>query len=180
MVPQQIAEALLVELGNAHAVRIRRDVLCHDVHGQLCEIQVRADARRGGDAGLGQHFAHQLHGQLVGRQLIERQVARHIHEDLVNGIGVDVLRGHIAQIDFVDLLRHLQIPGHPGRRNDVIQPEGGVRIQAGGIRRRRQKVVTAISRRTARRWRMAACSRWAFTSFVRWTTSNSRARPGMR
>ena len=62
------------------------------------------------------------HGKLVGAHVVIGQIARHINENLVNGVGVDIRRGHIFEVGLVDLGRNVQIPLHPRRRNDVVQP----------------------------------------------------------
>ena len=52
MIPEVLAVGKLVQLRNANAVRIRRDPLSPDVHGDLAQIQIRPDPCGGGDAGL--------------------------------------------------------------------------------------------------------------------------------
>ena len=94
----------------------------YDVHRQLCEVEVGVDACRCRDAGVVQHLPHHGHGKLVGAHVVVGQIARHINENLVNGVGVDIRRGHIFEVGLVDLGRNVQIPLHPGRRNDVVQP----------------------------------------------------------
>ena len=49
VVPEQIAVGFFIQFGNAHTILVRWDMLCHNVHGQLCQIQVCADARCGRD-----------------------------------------------------------------------------------------------------------------------------------
>ena len=66
MVPVFLPVAALVQPGHPHAVFVRRAVLCLDVHGHLGQIQVRPDARRGGDAGGLQHLPHRLAGKGLG------------------------------------------------------------------------------------------------------------------
>ena len=144
VVPQQIPVGLLVQLCNADTIFIRRDVLCHNVHGQLCKVEVGADACRCGDAGVVQYLPHHGHGKLVGAHVVVGQIARHINENLVDGVGVDIRRGHIFEVGLVDLGGHIQIPLHPGRRNDVAQPQRRVCVQGIGIERGAGKVVFAI------------------------------------
>lgn len=70
MVPERPAVAHLVQLRNADAVLIRRDVLGPDVHGDLGQVQVGADARRGGDAGDPENVQEHRPGQLPGRHKV--------------------------------------------------------------------------------------------------------------
>ena len=144
MVPQQIPVGLLVQLRNADAILVRRDMLCHNVHGQLCKVEVGADACRCGDAGVVQHLPHHGHGKFMGAHVVVGQIACHINENLVDGVGVDICRGHIFEVGLVDLGGHIQIPLHPGRRNDVTQTQRRVCVQGIGIKRGAGKVILAI------------------------------------
>ena len=144
VVPQQIPVGLLVQLRNADTIFVRRDVLCHNVHGQLCKVEVGADACRCGDASVVQHLPHYGHGKLVGAHVVVGQISRHINKNLVNGVGVDIRRGHIFEVSLVDLSRNVQIPLHPGRRNDVAQPQRRVCVQGVDIERGAGKVVFSI------------------------------------
>ena len=49
--PEQAAVALLRELGDADAVPVGPDMLGHDIHGNLGQIQVAPHSRRSGNAG---------------------------------------------------------------------------------------------------------------------------------
>ena len=136
MVPQESPVAHLVELGNAHAVGIGLRLLGHDVHRHLGEIEVGADAGSGGDARLAKHFADHLHRHLMGRETVEAQIGSDVHEDLIDGIGMDVLGRHMAQVDAVDLLTHLHIARHARRRHDIVQLEIRAGLQLGVVGRR--------------------------------------------
>ena len=144
VVPQQIPVGLLVQLRNADTIFVCRDVLCHNVHRQLCKVEVGADACRCGNAGVVQHLPHHGHGKLVGAHVVIGQIARHIDKNLINGVGVDIRRGHIFEVGLVDLGGHVQIPLHPGRRNDVTQPQRRVCVQGVGIKRGAGKVIFAV------------------------------------
>ena len=134
--PQLLPVTHLVQLGNAHPVLIRLDVLGPDVHGDLGQIQVGAHARRGGDAGGLEDVQDDGPGQLPGRHLVGVQIVGQIHEHLVNRVGEDVLRGHILQIDAVDFCAPVNVVGHPGRGHNVVKGQSGVaphlRIVPGG------------------------------------------------
>ena len=68
VIPELFPVTQLIQLGDADAVLIRRNVLRHDVHGHLAEVEIAADARRGGDAGGPQDI--QDHGL---RQFLRRR-----------------------------------------------------------------------------------------------------------
>ena len=144
VIPQQIPIGLLIQFRNADTIFVCRDVLCHNVHGQLCKVEVSADACRCGDAGVVQHLPHHGHGKFMGAHVIIRQIARHINENLVDGVGVNVCRGHIFEVGLVDLGGHIQIPLHPGRCNNVTQPQCRVCVQGVGIERGAGKVIFAV------------------------------------
>ena len=144
VVPQQIPVRLLVQFRNADTVLVRRDVLRHNVHRQFCKVDVCADACRCGDAGVVQHLPHHGHGKLMGTHVVIGQIACHVNEDLVDRVGVNICRGHIFEVGLVDLGGHVQIPLHPGRRNNVAQPQRRVCVQGVGIEGGAGKVVLAI------------------------------------
>ncbi len=51
VVPEQIAVGVFVELGDAHAVTVGPGLLGNDIHRDLGQVEVCADAHGGGDAG---------------------------------------------------------------------------------------------------------------------------------
>ena len=118
--PEGAAVAHFIKLRDADAVFIRGDMFRLDVHGNLTEIQVRADSRRGCDAGGLQHIQNHFHGQLPGRDSVCFQIVRHIHENLVDGIDMNILRCDISQIDIVNVGAAFHIMGHPGRCSDIV------------------------------------------------------------
>ena len=133
--PEIPAVALLRQLGNADAVLIRRDAFGPNIHGDLAQVQVRPDARRGGDARGLQHVQDDLHGEIAGAEAIGPQVVCHVHEHLVDGVGDDVLRRDVFQVHAVDSCAPLHVMGHPGRGHDVVHRKARVRFQlriAGG------------------------------------------------
>ena len=83
-VPQFAPIGHLVELGNAHATLIGCNVLCFDIHGHLAQVEVRANARCGGDACVAQHIVNQGLSQLMRRHLVGLQVLRSIDKYLVD------------------------------------------------------------------------------------------------
>ena len=132
MVPQLPPVAHLVKLGNAYPVLVGRDMLCDDIHRHLAEVEVGADARRGGDARRLQHVPDHGHRQLVCRHLVGLQVIGDIGEDLVNRIDVDVFRRNVFEVDAIDLTAHLDILRHPWWRGDIISLPVGMGGQLSG------------------------------------------------
>ena len=84
VVPEQVAEGLLVQLGNPDAFGVGWDVLCDDVHRQLAEVEVAADAGRGGDAGGVVDIPDDGFGQLPGGQMVMLEISRYVHKNLVD------------------------------------------------------------------------------------------------
>ena len=67
VVPQESPIGHLRQFGDAHALAVGRHMLCHNIHGDLAEIEVGADTGSGCDAGGFQHIQNYFHGQLPGR-----------------------------------------------------------------------------------------------------------------
>ena len=100
--PTCSAVGLFVELGYPDAVAVRCHLFRHNVHGHLGQIEVGADAGGGGDACFGQYGAYHSEGELVGRHAVSGEIWSEVNEYLVDGVDVDILRSHIAQIYAVD------------------------------------------------------------------------------
>ena len=133
--PETAAVGRLVQLRDADSVPVGGDVLRHDVHRHLGEIEVRADVRRGRNARLLEDALDEPHRELVGRQAVHPQVLRGAYEHLVDGIGVDVVGRDVPHVDGEDVLADLHVPRHSRRRNDVAKFQRGVRSQFRGIAR---------------------------------------------
>ena len=133
VIPELFPVAQLIQLGDADAVLIRRNVLRHDVHGHLAEVEVAADARRGGDAGGPQDIQNHGLRQLPGCHVIGWEVAGDVHHHLVDGVDMDVLRGDVFQVYVVDLGADLDVLRHPGRGHQVVHRQGGISLQLGGV-----------------------------------------------
>ena len=119
----------LVQFGDAYPVCVGRTVLRLDVHGDLAEVEVGADAGGGRDARFPEHFLDELACQLVRGELVGPEVGGGVNEDLVDRIDVDVLRGDVAQVDAVDVAADLHVMCHPGRGDDVVELQGRVTLQ---------------------------------------------------
>ena len=135
--PELFPEGHLVERRDANAVLIGLGFLGFDVHGDLGEEEIGADARRRRDAGIVQHVAHHRHGQLVRRHAIGAQIIRHIDKNLVDGIDDNVLRRDVFQIGGVDPAAVFLVQAHPRRRDDVGNLQRrvlfyGFRVEGGG------------------------------------------------
>ena len=126
MVPEQAAIAHLVELGDAGPIRAGGYVLGNDIHRDLGKVEVCAEADRGRDARLGQNVRDEHGGELVCRHAGRAQVARHVDEDLVDGVNVDVLGSDMTQVYLVNLRTALQVESHAWRGDDIVEGEFGV------------------------------------------------------
>ena len=101
-------------------------VLRRDVERYLGEEQVRTDARGGADARVGQHRVHEHDGELLRPHPVQRKVRCRVDEALVDGVRVDVLRRHVAQVDRVDVGRHLHVALHARTCHDVVHALGNL------------------------------------------------------
>ncbi len=108
-------------LRDAHAVRVGPGALGADVHGDLAEVEIRPDARRGGQARLPVDRADHAAGQLPRRAAVQAQVGRQVHEHLVHRVDVDVLRRDKAQVDGVDARAVVQRERHARPRAEEAQ-----------------------------------------------------------
>ena len=131
--PERLPVAALVERGDAHAVFIRRGMLGADVHGDLGQIQVRPDPGGRGDAGRAEHVEDHRPGQRLRVPAVETAVGRHVDEDLVDGVDMDVLRRDIFEVDPVDLRGDLHIQRHPRPGDDEVQRQLRLRRERVGV-----------------------------------------------
>ena len=120
VLPQQSPVGQLVQFGNAHPVLIGFNVLGDDIHCHLAQIQVAADACRGGNSGAFQHLQHQPHGKFTGSQPVDPQVGSGVNEHLVDGVDMDILRCHKLQIDSVNFGAGFQVVCHLRLCHDVL------------------------------------------------------------
>ena len=130
--PERFAVAVLGKAGNAHAAFIRRHVFGPDIHGDLRQIQIRADPGGRGDAGRAQHVQNDRPRQLLRRLAVGAQIRRCVDEDLVDGIDVNVLRREIFEVDLIDLRGDTYIVRHLRRRGD--EGERQLRVRGKRVR----------------------------------------------
>ncbi len=115
MRPECFAVALLRQLTNEVI-----GVFGGDIQRDFGQIQVGTNAAGGTDAGLLIDVLHDLKTELSGGEPVEREIIRHIHECLVDGVDVDVLFGYIFQINFIDVGGDIHIFLHTGRSHDIF------------------------------------------------------------
>ena len=131
--PKLLTVAHFVKRRNADTIFVWLDVLRHNVHSDLAEIEIAADARRGCDACGVQDVRDHNFCQLTGGHVVSLQIVRHIHHHLVDGIDMDVLRGDVFQVYVVDLGADLDVFCHPRRGNEIIYLSGWVSRQFIGV-----------------------------------------------
>ena len=127
--PQQLPILHLVQLRDAHAVLVRLGFLRDDVHGDLGQVQIRADASRRRDARVVQHVADHGHGELVCGHAVGAQIVGHVDEDLVDGVDEDVFRRDVFEVGRVDAAAVFLVQPHLRRRDDVGDFQRGVALQ---------------------------------------------------
>ena len=121
VIPQLPAIGHFVQVRHPHSILVRGDVLGHNVHCHLAEVQVGPHPCRGRDACGIDDFQNQLFCQPPGIHMVELQVGGGIDKHLINGIDMNVLRRHILEINLIDVAAVLHIVCHSGRGHDVIQ-----------------------------------------------------------
>ena len=129
VIPQGLTESHFIQMGNAHPMRIRRDMLGYDIHGHLAKKQISSDACRGCNACFRQHVQNDLHGKIMGGKPAGRQVAGHVHEDLINGVDHHILRGNVSHVNGINAGTVVHVPCHLGRCNEEIHPQCGIGLQ---------------------------------------------------
>ena len=126
MIPQFFTVAPLVQFGDADTVFVRRHMLGFDVHGDLAEIQIRADACRCRDAGGGKNVKDHLHGKFPCSQLVGLQIIGDVNEYLIDGVWMNVLGCYIFQIHLIDPGTVIHIVCHAWRCYDVVDGKRGI------------------------------------------------------
>jgi len=129
MRPKLTPELHLIQLCNANAVLVGGDVLRYNVHCHFAEKEVRPDPGGCRDAGCLKHIEDDLHGEIMGGELVGIQVVRHIHEHLVDGVDHNVLRRNVLEVDLIDAGAVLHVIRHPRRRDDEVNRQIRVCLQ---------------------------------------------------
>ena len=108
---------------NAYAVVC---VLRRNVERHLRQKEVRPDAGCGDHPRFGTHRAHEHARELARAHAVERKVGRRVDEAFVYGVRMDVLGRDVAQVDGVDVGRHLHVAPHARTGHDVVGACGDV------------------------------------------------------
>jgi len=95
-------------------------VLCNNVHGNLAQVQIGADARCCSNAGVLQHLPNQHLRKAPSVHPVDFQIGSGIDEYLINGIDVNILRGNEFQIHFIDFSADVHIVLHLRWGNNIV------------------------------------------------------------
>ncbi len=123
------AEFHFIQLCDAHALLICRNVLCDNIHCDLAEKEIWRDPRGRGNARRFKHIENDFPGKRPGRHAIGLQIVRHVQENFVDGVDDDILRGNILEIDLINAGAVFHIVRHPRRRNEEVDSQRRVRLQ---------------------------------------------------
>ena len=102
MVPEQEPVGHGRQLGDPYAVRVGLHAFGNDIHGDLGQVHIGADAAGRGDAGGGEDIPDHGHGQFMGRHAVKGQVVGDIDKNFIHGIHMDIFRRYIFQINPID------------------------------------------------------------------------------
>ena len=102
-----------------------------NIHRHFAEVEVCANSRSCRDTACREDIQNDLHGKVMGRQLVGGEVVGDIHEHLVDGVDDDVLRCDILHVNLIDAGAVLHVVCHSRRRNDKVNGEGWVLLQLG-------------------------------------------------
>ena len=167
MLPELLTIGLLIELCNAYPVLICRGFFRHDVHGDLGEVQICADADGGRDAGSLQHLPdhgarHDVSGAYMlpfGLFLKTVEITGAVDEGLVDAVDMDILRRNIVQINGKNergdplVLRHARrgnVKLSPGAVFGIIQADGLLCLKEPGAGRHADRLEGGGDRKTDR------------------------------
>ena len=121
VVPKQFTVTFFIQLGNAHTVFIRIDVLCHNIHCDFAQIQVGSDPGSGRDPNVILHIQNDSLRQLISCHSIGFQIMCHVHKHFINRIYMNIFRRHIFQIYIIDPRTVFHIKCHPRRCRNIRQ-----------------------------------------------------------
>ena len=124
MCPKAAAVLQCVEFCDAYAVRIGRNMLRYNIHGNFGKIEICADARRCGNTGLTEYVSDEAHGERMCRDALCVQITRYVDEYFVDGVDMDIGRGDAPEINLIDAHTVIHIECHARRRNMVGHREG--------------------------------------------------------
>ena len=99
------------------------------IHRHFAEVEVCANSRSCRDTGCREDIQNDLHGKVMGRQLVGGEVVGDIHEHLVDGVDDDVLRCDILHVNLIDAGAVLHVVRHARRRDDEVNGKGRVLLQ---------------------------------------------------
>jgi len=93
--PQISPVTHLIQFCDTHSVRVRFDVLCHNIHRDLCKVQIRSDPRSRRNSGFFLHIPDHPCRQLMRRHMVCLKIGSQVDKDLIDRIGMDIFRCYI-------------------------------------------------------------------------------------
>ena len=92
-----------------------------DVQRNFAEVEVGTDPCGGSDPSGVKHIFDYTLCKLPRCKSGGLKIGRDVHEHLVDGIGVDVFRRHMAEVHLIYAGAPLHVTGHARRGHDIIQ-----------------------------------------------------------
>ena len=133
MCPQFPPVGHLIQFRNSDAILICWHFLGGDVHGHLRKVHIRADPRRGSNAGCGEDFLDEHLRHLTRCLLIGLEIGSQVNEHLINRVHMNIFRGYEFQIHIIDPGTGFHVVRHPGRGHDITERQGWIALQFGII-----------------------------------------------
>ena len=84
VIPQRSAITHLIQTCKPETILIRFAMLCHDIHRNLCQIQIRTNSSCRRNPGLLIDFPHYLSCKFFRCQPVSMQIIGNIHKNLID------------------------------------------------------------------------------------------------
>ena len=126
MFPKLTAVGHFVKLCNPHAVFIGGNFFSNDVHSDFAKIQIRTNARRGGNPRRGKNVPDYRHCKLSGGHFVGLEIGRNVHKNLVDRVHHNIFGSDIFKIYLVNFRAVVHIMRHSGRRDNIVNGKCGV------------------------------------------------------
>ena len=128
VIPEKEFIAVFIQFRDPDAVPVGNSLLCHNIHGDLRQVQVCSDSHGSRNTGAGKHIPDDGHGHHVSRFLpdppgflfVSKEIGTAVNKALVNAVDMNVPLTDIFQVDRINESGDPFILGHAGSGDDII------------------------------------------------------------